>query len=39
MPPWGGAEMMQKNWEGLYAYLKGRSDGNIKAGHLYPITP
>jgi len=21
----------------LYAYLKGRSDGNIKPGHLYPI--
>jgi len=37
MPPWGASDMMQKNWEGLYAYLKGRSDGNIKAGHLYPI--
>ena len=36
MPPWGGSDMMQKNWEGLYAYLKGRSDGNIKPGHLYP---
>jgi mono/diheme cytochrome c family protein len=39
MPPWGGAAIMQKNWEGLYAYLKGRSDGNIKPGHLYPMTP
>jgi mono/diheme cytochrome c family protein len=37
MPPWGASEMMQKNWEGLYAYLKGRSDGKIKPGHLYPI--
>jgi mono/diheme cytochrome c family protein len=37
MPPWGGSELVQKNWEGLYAYLKGRSDGNIKPGHLYPI--
>jgi mono/diheme cytochrome c family protein len=37
MPPWGASEMVQKNWEGLYAYLKGRSDGNIKPGHLHPI--
>jgi hypothetical protein len=28
--------MIQKNWESLYAYLKGRSDGNIKPGRLYP---
>ena len=37
MPPWGASEMMQKNWEGLYAYLKGRSDGKIKPGHLHPL--
>jgi mono/diheme cytochrome c family protein len=37
MPPWGASDMMQKNWEGLYDYLKGRSDGNIKPGHLFPI--
>jgi mono/diheme cytochrome c family protein len=37
MPPWGGSDMMVKNWEGLYDYLKGRSDGAIKPGHLYPI--
>jgi len=37
MPPWGASDMMVKNWEGLYAYLKGRSDGAIKPGHLYPI--
>jgi hypothetical protein len=24
-------------WEDLYAYLKGRSEGNIAPGHLYPI--
>jgi mono/diheme cytochrome c family protein len=39
MPPWGASEMMQKNWEGLYAYLKGRSDGKIKPGHLHPLAP
>jgi mono/diheme cytochrome c family protein len=37
MPPWGASEMVQKNWEGLYAYLKGRSDGKIKPGHLHPL--
>ena len=37
MPPWGASEMMQKNWEGLYAYLKGRSDGKINPGHLHPL--
>jgi mono/diheme cytochrome c family protein len=37
MPPWGGSDLMVKNWEGLYDYLKGRSDGAIKPGHLYPI--
>jgi hypothetical protein len=28
---------VRKNWEGLYAYLKGRSDGKIQPGHLYPL--
>jgi len=28
---------MRQNREGLYAYLKGRSDGQIPPGHLYPI--
>jgi mono/diheme cytochrome c family protein len=37
MPPWSASEMMQQNWEGLYAYLKGRSDGKIAPGHVYPI--
>jgi len=37
MPPWGASDMVQKNLEGLYAYLKGRSDGRIKPGHLHPL--
>jgi mono/diheme cytochrome c family protein len=37
MPNFGGVKLVQDNWENLYAYLKGRSDGNIAAGHLYPI--
>ncbi len=37
MPPFGGVEMVNKNWEGLYAYLKGRSDGQIKPGRLTAI--
>jgi mono/diheme cytochrome c family protein len=39
MPNFGGVKMVTDNWEGLYAYLKGRSDGKILAGHLYPIGP
>ena len=37
MPPFSGSQMVNQNWEGLYAYLKGRSDGQIKPGHLYPM--
>lgn len=37
MPPFNTSRMVNQNWEGLYAYLKGRSDGRIEAGHLYPI--
>lgn len=37
MPPFNTSNMMQKNWEGLYAYLKGRSDGKIEAGRLTSI--
>jgi mono/diheme cytochrome c family protein len=37
MPQFSGSAMVTKNWQGLYAYLKGRSDGQIKPGHLYPI--
>jgi mono/diheme cytochrome c family protein len=37
MPPFSTSQMVTANWEGLYAYLKGRSDGKIEPGHLYPI--
>ncbi len=37
MPPFGGVKMVTDNWEGLYAYLKGRATGDIMAGHLYPL--
>lgn len=37
MPPFNASKMVNENWEGLYAYLKGRSDGQIQPGHLYPI--
>jgi len=37
MPPFNTSEMVNKNWEGLYAYLKGRSDGQIQPGRLSPI--
>ncbi len=37
MPPFGGVKTVTDNWENLYAYLKGRSEGNIMPGHLYPI--
>ena len=39
MPPFGSVKMVMDNWEGLYAYLKGRSDGEIKPGRLTPIEP
>jgi hypothetical protein len=37
MPNFGGVPMIQQNWQDLYAFLKGRSDGNILPGDLYPI--
>jgi Cytochrome C oxidase, cbb3-type, subunit III len=37
MPPFSASTMVMQNWEGLYAYLKGRSDGQIKPGRLSPI--
>ncbi|HVY80783.1 MAG TPA: c-type cytochrome [Steroidobacteraceae bacterium] len=37
MPPFSASKMVMDNWEGLYAYLKGRADGQIKPGHLYPL--
>ena len=37
MPNFGGVPGVVNNLDNLYAYLKGRSDGAIAAGHLYPI--
>ena len=37
MPPFSGSDLVSKNWEGLYAYLKGRSDGKIQPGRLTAI--
>lgn len=37
MPDFSSSQMMQKNWQYLYAYLKGRSDGKIQPGDLHPI--
>jgi mono/diheme cytochrome c family protein len=37
MPPFSASAMLMQNWEGLYAYLKGRSDGQIQPGRLSPI--
>jgi mono/diheme cytochrome c family protein len=37
MPPFEGSPMVKENWEGLYAYLKGRSDGKIAPGRLTAI--
>ena len=39
MPPFNTSAMVTQNWEGLYAYLKGRSDGQIKPGRLSPLEP
>lgn len=37
MPPFSASKMVMDNMDGLYAYLKGRADGQIKPGHLYAI--
>ena len=37
MPNFNTSQMVNDNWEGLYAYLIGRSDGKIQPGHLYPL--
>ncbi len=34
MPNFDGSKMVVENIDGLYAYLKGRSDGAIKPGRL-----
>lgn len=37
MPPYKDSKTVTDNIDNLYAYLKGRSDGAIKPGHLHPI--
>jgi len=37
MPPFNTSPMVTQNWEGLYAYLKGRADGRIQPGRLSAI--
>lgn len=37
MPPFDASPMVTQNWEGLYAYLKGRADGKIQPGRLTAI--
>lgn len=37
MPNFGASKMLTDNLKGLYAYLKGRSDGAIQAGRLEPL--
>jgi mono/diheme cytochrome c family protein len=37
MPNFGTVESVVNNIDALYAYLKGRSDGAIKSGHLQKI--
>lgn len=37
MPNFGGAKTVVDNLDNLYAYLKGRSDGAIKPGHLQEV--
>ena len=34
MPNFDGSKMVTENIDGLYAYLKGRSDGAIQPGHV-----
>lgn len=37
MPNFNASKMVNDNLGGLYAYLKGRSDGAIQPGHLQPM--
>ncbi|WP_085314395.1 c-type cytochrome [Derxia lacustris] len=39
MPNFSGSQQMVDNWQNLYAYLKGRSDGKIQPGNLKPMDP
>jgi len=37
MPNFGGVQLLVDNVDGLYAYLKGRSDGAIQPGRLHEL--
>jgi mono/diheme cytochrome c family protein len=37
MPNFNASKMLNDNLEGLYSYLKGRSDGAIQPGRLEPL--
>jgi mono/diheme cytochrome c family protein len=37
MPAFATSDMLNQNIAGLYAYLKGRSDGEIQPGRLQPL--
>ena len=37
MPGFAASDMLNENIAGLYAYLKGRSDGKILPGHVEPL--
>lgn len=39
MPNFNGSKQVTENIDGLYGFLKGRSDGAIKAGRLEEIKP
>lgn len=39
MPNFGGSQRVVDNIDNLYAYLKGRSDGAIKPGHVHSMEP
>jgi len=39
MPNFNGSKQVTDNIDGLYGYLKGRSDGAIKAGRVEEIKP
>jgi mono/diheme cytochrome c family protein len=37
MPNFDGSKLVSENIDGLYSYLKGRSDGAIQPGRLEPL--
>jgi mono/diheme cytochrome c family protein len=39
MPSWQNSNMVMRNIDNLYAYLKGRSNGDIKRAHVEELKP